>query len=726
VSFGLVNALMLAGLAGLAIPPILHRLRRRPGEVVDWAAMQFLDEEPAARRRPRLDDLPLMLVRMAVLGLIAVSLARPYVGSGTTGTRAGTGGPRLVVLVLDGSASMGRRGADGTPREAAVSWALALLKTLEPGDRVALLLARDRVARVVDPPTADLARVARALDALPPPRGSSDLPSAVGEAFRILEGVGQVAADIILLSDHRRLAYRTDEPARWQLLRDLRARLPGSPRLWALDFDRAQTPAAGSPADGSVGPVSVSRDPIAPGTIASVSADVANAGPGPLARLAELLIDSQATSIAAQPVGPIPPGARATVRFRASIADAGAHLVGIRLRPADDPNPVDDTSERPVTVRDSLAALLVDGEPGTSAGAIGFLRAALAPAEDEAPLVRARVSAAGSLTPTSLEGQALVILAGVDRLPPEFVGPLARFVGQGGGLLVIPGNRAETPGWVDQLGPRGVDLLPALPGVLKGDAGRREAVGHPTPASFDGPVMAPLAAGDAPALGLADLFSYRVLRPLPGSTTAARLDTGDPWIVERPRGRGRVALLAGPLDANSGTLPISPDFVPLIHEWAARLGGPGVMHRSVQPGEPLAFDLDPPPPADLATLTVTDPDGIRHPATIERSAGRAVARLRVADVPGIYRLEAAGPRGRVAYAMVAADPREADPARLTPADAALLARGWPLTLNGSPDRLKGLLIAPRGSGRHEAWRPLLLLALGGLALEALMTRLRAR
>jgi hypothetical protein len=217
-----------------------------------------------------------------------------------------------------------------------------------------------------------------------------------------------------------------------------------------------------------------------------------------------------------------------------------------------------------------------------------------------------------------------------------------------------------------------------------------------------------------------------VLRPLPGATLAARLDTGDPWIVERPRGRGRVALLAGPLDASSGTLPINPDFVPLVHEWVARLGTPGGTHRAVRPGEPLAFDLVPPPAAEVLTLTITDPDGIRHSIPIDRAGGRAVARFRAADVPGIYRLEPAGPRGRVAYAMVAADPREPDPTRLSPADAALIARGWPFSFDVTPDGLTGLLIAPRGASRHEAWRPLLLLALAGLALEARMTRLRAR
>ena len=94
--------------------------------------------------------------------------------------------------------------------------------------------------------------------------------------------------------------------------------------------------------------------------------------------------------------------------------------------------------------------------------------------------------------------------------------------------------------------------------------------------------MSPLGAGDAPALAEADLFAYRVLAPREGSSVLARLDTGDPWIVERPHGKGRVLLLASALDAEAGTLPVNPDFVPFAHELILHLGA----GRDVRPGRP--------------------------------------------------------------------------------------------------------------------------------------------
>src|SRR6185437_13393150 len=133
---------------------------------------------------------------------------------------------------------------------------------------------------------------------------------------------------------------------------------------------------------------------------------------------------------------------------------------------------------------------------------------------------------------------------------------LNRFVDAGGGLLIAPGDRTDAASL------NGLGGLPAAIGPLKGDPSARQAVAHPAPTTFSGPVLAAFAEGDAPPLGEADLFAYHVLSPTAGASVSARLDNGDPWAVERPQGRGRVLMLASALDAASGTLPVNPDFVP--------------------------------------------------------------------------------------------------------------------------------------------------------------------
>src|SRR2546430_4168359 len=102
MGFGL--PLMLLGLAGVAIPVIIHLLNRRRYDVVDWGAMQFLQISEVTRRRLLIEELLLMLLRMGLLGVLVFALAGPFFDSDTPGSFGRP--PRDVVLIIDGSASM--------------------------------------------------------------------------------------------------------------------------------------------------------------------------------------------------------------------------------------------------------------------------------------------------------------------------------------------------------------------------------------------------------------------------------------------------------------------------------------------------------------------------------------------------------------------------------------------------------------------------------------------
>src|SRR4030095_10797353 len=58
------------GLIAVATPPIIHLLTRRRYDVVDWAAMQFLQLSERTRRKIFLEELIIMLLRMGLIGLV--------------------------------------------------------------------------------------------------------------------------------------------------------------------------------------------------------------------------------------------------------------------------------------------------------------------------------------------------------------------------------------------------------------------------------------------------------------------------------------------------------------------------------------------------------------------------------------------------------------------------------------------------------------------------------
>src|ERR1700687_3784584 len=102
MTFGFLNLIMLLGLAGLAIPPIIHLLNRRRFDVVDWGAMQFLQISETTRRRLLLEQILLMLLRMGLIAVLVLALAAPY-ASNPVFANLGNRPNRDVVLIFDGS-----------------------------------------------------------------------------------------------------------------------------------------------------------------------------------------------------------------------------------------------------------------------------------------------------------------------------------------------------------------------------------------------------------------------------------------------------------------------------------------------------------------------------------------------------------------------------------------------------------------------------------------------
>ena len=226
--------------------------------------------------------------------------------------------------------------------------------------------------------------------------------------------------------------------------------------------------------------------------------------------------------------------------FRTSIAEPGSHALAVRLTGEPDALADDDESSRAIEVTAALPVLLVDGEPGIEplSSETDFLRAALAPIGADAIPIRARVVRSDRFGADDLQGQRVVVLANVERLDPQQNSAIRRFLDAGGGVLIAVGDKVDTAFANATYYQNGAGWLPARLGATKGDPSRRQTIAHPAPRTFIGPALAPLGQGESPPLAGADLFEYRVLEPAKNASVTARLDTGDPWIVERRFGNG--------------------------------------------------------------------------------------------------------------------------------------------------------------------------------------------
>src|SRR5580658_6617793 len=147
---------LLAGLIAIGIPIVIHLLNQRKFDRVVWAAMRFLKiSAEQNRRRIRLEDLMLLTLRVLLVLLLALILARPTI----RGVQAAAwfGSSRVSgVILLDNSYSMCQSDGVTTRFDRAKRAALDVLDTFPAGSNVAVYEVSDIADPLIGQPTYDL------------------------------------------------------------------------------------------------------------------------------------------------------------------------------------------------------------------------------------------------------------------------------------------------------------------------------------------------------------------------------------------------------------------------------------------------------------------------------------------------------------------------------------------------------------------------------------------
>ena len=135
----LLAPLYVIGALAIGAPILFHLIRRQPKGQVPFSSLMFLKPTPPRlTRRSRLDNWFLLLLRALALILLAIAFARPFLRSVTL-SRAEIPGRRLVIVV-DQSASMQREGL----WKQVVSEAEQVLSDLQPADELAIVAFDDQ------------------------------------------------------------------------------------------------------------------------------------------------------------------------------------------------------------------------------------------------------------------------------------------------------------------------------------------------------------------------------------------------------------------------------------------------------------------------------------------------------------------------------------------------------------------------------------------------------
>ncbi len=807
-----LNWAMLVGLAAVSIPIIIHLLNRQRARIVDWGAMRFLLASLASRRRRILiEEIILMALRCLILMLLVLALARPFLPTQPAipwavvlplliiaaicfgvGAAMGwrqpsgkvlmvgasalvalalvaavveqflqrrawslSGGERDVALIVDGSRSM-TLNVDGKPNfDRAIETAHAVVDSLRPADAVSLILAGPVPQPVIATPTASREDVKAALERLEPTAGPVGVLESLNAAVAGLAEGSNPAKMIVLVTDGQALGWDLQAEDRWQFLVSGLEKLPTSPRLLVRTLDLPERYE-----NAAVGDIRLSRGVV--GTDRPVNVDVTVLATGTESvepSAVELFVGGQ--PVARLAVGRVEAGAAETVRFSHRFEAPGPHVVRAEVV-IDDDLPADNADVRVVDVVGELPVLIVDGSPSVRPleSASAFVEIAMTPGDagarheesDRRFLVSPTVVAAPDVgSVLDLGAYAVLVLADVPTLPESFAAKVEAFVAEGGGLLVLPGHRAEPDfynGWRRRGGgpfvPARFEKRLALP-----DQPARVAV-----RTFAHPALALMAAEEGSDADSAMVAAFWQLDPPqrnPDVRVAGRLDSGDPLLVERRVGDGYVLVSAFSLDRRDSNLPSLKCFVPLVHELAYYLASPMLARSNIEPGSEMVVELFPsdgrppasspgadspggnPRRADLRlpeTVPVTTPDGAERSGRI--AATDAGVRLTFEDTwqPGLYRFrpEASltsgyevteASDGGMPFAVLG-EPEEGRLAALTDGDYAAAGRYVDFFRAETTDDLTAAVVGSVPG--QELWKVLALALLFALLAEVALTR----
>ncbi len=197
---GFLNPIFLFGILAVAVPLFIHLWSRRQAKTVDFSSLMFLlVAHRQSVRRIQLKHLLILLLRMGIIILITVALARPLLKSPFL--LADARAKASNVIILDNSYSMGYRGIQGERFEKARAIGREVIQSLRRGDSAALILMSDIPDAIFRKLTKDLEQVKVAIDEAQVSYRSTYVPSSLEMAHDILELSNEPNKEIYLISD---------------------------------------------------------------------------------------------------------------------------------------------------------------------------------------------------------------------------------------------------------------------------------------------------------------------------------------------------------------------------------------------------------------------------------------------------------------------------------------------------------------------------------------------
>lgn len=591
-----VPLFLIATLAA-AIPVILHMVNRQRAKDMPFSTLRFLRiSVQKTRRRKRVQDIFLMLLRMAVLLLIALGLARPTLTS--LKSFLGGGANSAVAIILDNSASMGVVD-QGRPRlETALGAAMQILNELVDGDQVALLLTGGPAFSESDKLHRTQEKVRQMLNQAAVSYERADLGIKIQQARRLLAKSDLPNKQIFLISDMQNLSWEglkkeggeaaeaKEDQGSEAALSDEQQKAREIPII-LVDCNRTPKP--------NVAVVGVDLEATVPvaGLPVKATVELFNASSVAQQRHVELYVDS--TKQAASPVLSIPAEGRVKHDFLFTFETSGMHRGEVRLV-GEDGSQYDDRRFFTMEVDQGIPVAIVKPQRHEIPylEETFYVAQALAPARAGGWAIRTTHLTAADLSNEPLTNFKVVYLVNVPALEAPAAERLRSFVENGGHLVWICGDNVQPEDYNQMNQQAGRRLLPApILGIQSPEAAEGRDSWHINFLDKEHKALSQLV---EPASLYQSVLVYKYARldtaAAPEAWVMARLDSGDAILTQRNMEQGSVTLLGTSGHVGWTNLPLRPIFLPLLARMTFHLAGAEQARHAALAGSPLVIPFE--------------------------------------------------------------------------------------------------------------------------------------
>jgi hypothetical protein len=640
-----LSAAFLFALPLAAVPVAIHFFRHRQREIVRWGAMRFLTRaKTKGRTLERLEEMLLMLLRLATVLALVFALTRPLVSS--TWLDHGVAGE--TILVVDDSLSTSRIIDGQSVAERLRQQGLQLIEGLTGGQSVQVILASGAEWATAEGIVGDAVgrkRLRQILEDVQPTEGQAKLLDCLQAAVHLEATEGLAARRIVVLTDHQATSWQLESDAAWRQLGDALQQAPLPVNVEVVDAELPEQPLSNL----AVSELDATQTLLRPSEEAELAAEITNTGERRSGEAAiEWMLDGKVVQVTQ--TGPLDPRGSTHVDTRLEIATLGMHLVSCRIK-ADDDIPLDQSNAIVIECADHSLVLLVENadSPRPLLKTSQLFAAALGHTGEQSQelqsIFRPEVVEPEELLRRPLDDVRAIIISSLSDLDRATVERLEDFVRTGGGLWVglgedVDRNRFNRDWFRDGTGmsPLALDVVETLEaGDDLGSTIRPPLRTHAATAQ-----LADTTTLDIEEARLRQRWTFAE-RSQSADPVSALLESGDgnPFVVENFVGQGRVLVQAAPLGLEWTNLPQLKSYVVMVRDWLAYITAPTSSRFNLSPGGPIVAA------ASGKSATLVTPRGGELSLTTSDAASSAILRYSQTKLPGIYRLRMTAADGSI-------------------------------------------------------------------------------